>query len=77
VTGRDDRGYTLLMAAAYLRKWREATMLLGRGIDPKVVGKYGDTLESMLREMHMEPEDRADPAYVEFNQALTRSIGER
>lgn len=77
ISGRDDRGYTLLMAAAYLRKWREATLLLGRGIDPKVVGKYGDTLESMLREMHMEPEDRADPGYLQFTQALERIAGKR
>jgi hypothetical protein len=72
ISGRDDRGYTLLMAAVYLRKWREATMLLGRGIDPTVVGKYGDTLESMLREMHMEPEERLDPGYVAFTQALAK-----
>lgn len=71
ISGRDDRGYTLLMAAVYLRKWREATMLLGRGIDPNVVGKYGDTLELMLREMHMEPEDRQDSGYLEFTRAFT------
>jgi hypothetical protein len=73
VSGRDDRGYTLLMATAWHRKWRESLMLLARGVDPKVVGKYGETLESILREMHMEPEDRADPTYVEFLAALDRA----
>ncbi len=66
VSGRDDRGYTLLMATAWHRRWREAIMLLARGIDPKAVGKYGDTLESILREMHMEAEERQDPAYLDF-----------
>lgn len=66
VSGHDDRGYTLLMATAWHRKWRESSALLARGIDPKAVGKYGDSLESILREMHLEPAERADPAYVEF-----------
>lgn len=73
ISGRDDRGYTLLMAAVYLRKWREASLLLARGNDPTVVGKYGDTLESMLREMHMDPEDRQDPDYLAFRAALARA----
>jgi ankyrin repeat protein len=73
ISGRDDRGYTLLMATAWHRKWREATMLLEGGIDPKAVGKYGDTLESILREMHLEPEERTDPDYLAFRQALERS----
>jgi hypothetical protein len=72
VSGRDDRGYTLLMATTWHRKWRESTMLLARGVDPKVVGKYGDSLESILRDMHMEPADLADPGYREFVAALTR-----
>jgi hypothetical protein len=39
-------------------------MRLARGIDPKAVGKYGDTLESILRERRLEPEERQDPAYL-------------
>jgi hypothetical protein len=54
------------MATAWHRRWREATLLLARGNDPHAVGKYGDSLRGILEEMHLEPEDRADPAYREF-----------
>lgn len=66
VTGKDDRGYTLLMATAYHRKWREATLMLAKGIDPMVVGKFGDTLKGMLEGSHMDPEELQDPAYLDF-----------
>lgn len=63
LTGRDDRGYTLLMATVYYRQWRDASRLIEKGLDPKAVGKFGDTIEDLLNRMRLEPEELADPAY--------------
>jgi len=66
LTGRDAQGYTLLMATASYRTWREASMLLAKGIDPMVTGKFGDTLTSILTTQHMDAKDLADPDYLAF-----------
>lgn len=66
LTGRDAQGNTLLMATASYRKWPEASMLLAKGIDPMVAGKFGDTLVSILTTQHLDPTDLADPAYRAF-----------
>jgi uncharacterized protein len=73
VAGRDDRGDTLLMAAAYHRRWPQARMLLARSIDPAVQNRYGDTLESMLEQSHMDAPDLADPDY----RALIAALADR
>jgi uncharacterized protein len=73
VAGRDDRGDTLLMAAVYHRRWPQARMLLARGIDPAVQNRYGDTLESMLEQSHMDAPDLADPDY----RALIAALADR
>jgi ankyrin repeat protein len=71
--GRDDRGDTLLMAAAYHRHWPQARMLLERGIDPVAQNRYGDTLESLLEQSHMDEPDLADPDY----RALIAALADR
>jgi hypothetical protein len=63
VMGRDARGYTLLMAAAWHRRWPQARMLLERGIDPTAQSRYGDTLQTILETAHMDDRDLADPEY--------------
>jgi len=73
VSGRDDRGDTLLMAAAYHRRWPQARMLLARGVDPAAQNRYGDTLESMLEQSHMDAPDLADPDY----RALIAALADR
>jgi len=61
--GRDERGYTLLMAAAWYRRWPQARMLLERGIEPAAQSRYGDTLQSILETAHMDERDLADTEY--------------
>jgi hypothetical protein len=63
VRGRDARGYTLLMAAAWYRRWPQARMLLERGIDPTTQSRYGDTLQTILETAQMDEPDLADPEY--------------
>jgi hypothetical protein len=61
--GRDARGYTLLMAAAWYRRWPQARMLLERGIDPTAQSRYGDTLRTILETAQMDERDLAAPEY--------------
>lgn len=67
------RGYTLLMATAWHRRWREPTTLLAKRVDPGVVGKFGDTLKGILAESNMDPEALADPAFLDFMAQLKAS----
>ena len=70
VRGRDDRGYTLLMAAAWHRRWPQARMLLDRGIDPAAQSRFGDSVQSILETSHMDDAQLADPDYRAFIAAL-------
>lgn len=63
VRGRNARGYTLLMAAAWYRRWPQARMLLERGIEPGAQSRYGDMLQTILETAHMDERELADPDY--------------
>jgi hypothetical protein len=54
IAGRDDRGYTLLMAAAWHRHWREARLLLDRGLDPAAENSRGESAKTILDEAFMD-----------------------
>jgi len=72
IQGRDDRGYTLLMAAAWHRRWRQARILLERGVDPTAKSKYGDSVKTILEAAYMKETDLPDPEY----KALVTSLAE-
>jgi hypothetical protein len=73
IRGRDDRGYTLLMAAVWHRRWRQARLLLERGLDPAAKSRFDDTVKTILETAHMDETDLADPEY----QALVARLAER
>jgi hypothetical protein len=73
IRGHDDRGYTLLMAAAWHRRWAQARMLLERGVDPMAQSRYADTLHSILETSPMDERALADPEY----RALIAALAER
>ncbi len=70
LTGRDARGYTLLMAAAYARRWRDALLLLEHGADPTVTTRQGESLTSLLTAAFMDEASLADPDYRAFIERL-------
>src|SRR5262249_36127791 len=72
IRGRDDRGYTLLMAAAWHRRWRQGRILLEGGVDPTAKSKYGDSVKTILEAAYMKETDLADPEY----KALVTSLAE-
>jgi ankyrin repeat protein len=73
ISGHDGRAYSLLMAAAWHRRWPEAVLLLERGLDPAVVNVRGDSVKTILDEGDVDEATLADPGY----QTLIARLGER